>query len=115
MSAADCWEWNKQAVRNKNLPPLKVFFDATHREWHLSPQNETVAPYEAPHNSTANPDDRYLNKDTVDAIKKLATATAIDRKAITQLTATVTRLTATVERPTKDIATMNKKLVVALQ
>ena len=58
VSAADCWEWNKQAVREKNLPHLKVFFDATHREWHLSPQNETVAPYEAPHNSTANPDDR---------------------------------------------------------
>ena len=44
----------------------------------------------------------------VDTIANLATATAIDRATIAQLTATVTRITT-------EIATVNAKLVIALQ
>ena len=33
--AADCQEWNKQALSDKTLPHIKVFFAAAHREWRL--------------------------------------------------------------------------------
>ena len=53
---ADCREWNKQALCNKMIPHIKVFFAAAHRKWCLSIQNKTGAPYEAAHNTTANPE-----------------------------------------------------------
>ena len=71
-------------------------------------QNETGAPYGTAHNATANPDDSYLQQETVDAIANLATATASDRSVITQLTATVVRITT-------ELAMVNVKLIVALQ
>ena len=67
-----------------------------------------MPPYGASHNATTNPDNRYLQQDTVDAISNLATVTASDLRAITQIMATVTILTT-------ELATVNKKLVVALQ
>ena len=60
--AEDCQEWNKEAVEDKNLPHLKVFFAAAHREWRLSIQNDTGAPYGAAHNATANPGEGYLQQ-----------------------------------------------------
>ena len=99
----------EQAGRGQQNPPhLKLFFSATHREWRLSLQNDTGAPYGMEHNATANPDDGYLLQDTVDAIVKLAKAMAIDREAVTQLTTTISRLTT-------ELATVNEKIVVALQ
>ena len=65
-----------------------------HREWRLSLKNETGTPYGAAHNATARPDDGCLQQETVDAIANLATATASNRAAFTQLTATVETLTA---------------------
>ena len=59
---ADSREWNKRAADDKNLPHLKVFFAAAHREWRLLIQNETGAPYGAAHNATANLDDWYLQQ-----------------------------------------------------
>ena len=111
--ATDCREWNKRAADVKTLPHLKVFFTAAHREWCLSLQNETVTPYGAAHNATAHnatphPDDGYLQKETVDDIANLATATASDRAAIAQLTATVERLTA-------ELITVESKIVTDLQ
>ena len=106
--AADFQEWNKRALVDKTLSHLKVFFASAHRECHLSIQNETGAPYGAAHNATANPDDGYLQQETVDAIVNLVMATASDCTAITQLTSTVERLT------TK-LVTVNAKLVTALQ
>ena len=66
------------------------------------------APNRAAHNATANTDDRYLQKETVNAITNLATATASDRTATAQITANVARLT-------MELATVNTNLVVALQ
>ena len=106
--AANCREWNKRAAVEKMLPHLKVFFSAAHREWQLSIQNETGAPYAATYNATANPDNGYLQQETVDAIANLVTATASDRADIAQLTVTVARLTT-------DLAMVNAKLVIALQ
>ena len=83
---ADCWEWNQRTADNKTLPYLKTFFAAAHREWPLSLKNETSTPYGAEYNATARPDNGYLQKETVDAIANLATATARDRATITQLT-----------------------------
>ena len=71
-------------------------------------QNETDAPYGAAHNATTNPDNRYLQQETVDAIANLATATASDRTSISQLTANVARLTTV-------LVTVNKKISVTLQ
>ena len=71
-------------------------------------QNEMGAPYSAAHNSTTKPDGGYLQQEMVDAIANLATATASDRVAVAKLTATVARLTI-------ELATVNKKLAVALQ
>ena len=71
-------------------------------------QNETGTPDGAARNATARPDDGYLQQETVDAIAKLATATASNRAAIDQLTATVERITA-------ELATVNTKLDAALQ
>ena len=95
-------------VVDKTLPHLKLFFAAAHREWRLLIQNEMRAPYGTAQNATANPEGGYLQQEMVDAISNLATATLSDRAAIKQLTATVARLT------TK-LATVNEKLVVALQ
>ena len=106
--AADCREQNQQTAENKTLPDLKTFFAAAHREWRLSLQNETGTPYGAAHNATARPDNRYLQQETVDAIANLSTATARDRAAISQLTATVERLAA-------ELVTVNTKLVAELQ
>ena len=61
-----------------------------------------------PHNATARPGDGCLHQETVDTIANLATATASDRAAITQLMATVERLMA-------ELFTVNTKLVTALQ
>ena len=108
ISAADCWEWNQLTVDNKTLQDLKTFFTAVQREWRLSLQNNTGTPYGAAHNATARLDDGYLQQETVDAIANLAAATASDRAAIAQLTATLERLTA-------DLVTMNTKLIAALQ
>ena len=105
---ADSREWNKRAADDKTLPHLKVFFAAAHREWRLLIQNETGAPYGAAHNATANPDDGYLQQETVDAIVNLVIATASDCTAITQLTSTVERLMA-------ELLAVNAKLVTALQ
>ena len=66
-----------------------------------------VAPYRAAHNITANSYVRYIHQETLDAIANSATATTSDRSAIAQFTSTIARLTA-------DIATMNKKLSIAL-
>ena len=71
-------------------------------------QNETGAPYGAAYNATANPDNGYLQKETVDNITNLATATASDSADIAQLTSTVTRLTT-------ELTTVNKKLVITLK
>ena len=71
-------------------------------------QNETGDPSGAAHNTTANPDDGYLQQETVDAITNLATATVSDRAAIAQLAATVARLMT-------ELATVNAKLVVTPQ
>ena len=92
--AADCREWNQRASDNKTLPHLKVFFASAHREWRLLLQNETGTLYGAAHNATVLPDDGYLQQETVESIANLATATASNRAAIAQLTATVERLTA---------------------
>ena len=81
-----------------------MFFAAAHREWRLFIQNETGTFYGAAHNTTANPDDGYLQQETVDAIANLATAMASDRAAIAQLMSTVERLTA-------ELVTVNAKLV----
>ena len=106
--SADCREWNKRAATDKTLPHLKVFFASAQREWCLSIQNEMGAPYGALHNAPAKPDDGYLQQETVDAIANLVTATASDHSAIAQLTDTVARLTT-------ELATVNAKLVNALQ
>ena len=106
--AAYCQEWNKRAADDKTLPHLKVFFAAAHREWRLSIQKETGAPYGAAHNATENPDDGYLQQETVDAIANLATATASDCSAIAQLTPMAERLK-------EELVTLNAKLVTALQ
>ena len=66
------------------------------------------APYGSAHNATANPDNGYLQQETVDSIANLSRATASDRATIAKITSTVTRLTA-------DLATVNEKLVVYLQ
>ena len=100
MFAADFQECNKGVAGEKTLPYLKVFFNASHQEWRLSLQNETVAPYGVSHNTTANPYNGYPHQDTVDAIANLTTNMASDREAITQLAATVARLTT-------EITTMN--------
>ena len=60
------------------------------------------------HNATTNLDDRYLQKETVDAIENLVTATESDRDAIAQLTATTARLTT-------ELLTVNTNFIVALQ
>ena len=85
-----------------------MFFAAAHREWNILIQNETGSLYGAAHNATTNLDDEYLQQETVYAIANLATATAIDRAAIAQLTATVARIMA-------ELATVNVKLIVTLQ
>ena len=106
--AADCRERNKRAATDNTLPHLKFVFAAAHREWRLLIKNEMGAPYGAAHNATANLDNEYLQKYPVDAIANLATSTASDCVAISQLTSTVGRLTA-------ELATVNAKLVIALQ
>ena len=93
---------------DKTLPHLKVFFAVAHSEWHLSLRNKTGTPYGAEHNSTAHPDDGYLQQETVDAIANLAPATASDRAGIAQLTATVKRLMS-------ELVTVNANLVTSLQ
>ena len=92
----------------KTLPHIKVFFVAAHREWRLSIQNNTGAPYVAAHNSTTHPDNGYLQQETVDNITNLATAMASDRAAIAHLTSKVKRFTA-------KLVTLNVKLVTVLQ
>ena len=104
----DFREWNNQAGSDKTLSHLKLFFNAAHREWRLSIQNGMGSLYGAAHNATENPDGSYLQQATVDAIANLAIATASDRAAITQLTATVMRLIT-------DLATVNKNIFIALQ
>ena len=89
---------------DKTLPHLKVFFAAANREWRISIQNETGAPYGAANNTTARQDNRYLQQETVDAITNLATATASDCAAIKYLTSTVERLMV-------EVVTVNAKLV----
>ena len=91
--AVDFLEWNKRLADDKTLLHLKVFFATSHREWRLFIQNDTGSPYCAAHNSTTNPDNRYLHQETVDAIANFLTAMASERAAIAHLTATVTRLT----------------------
>ena len=98
----------QRVTDNKMLPHLKVFFAAAHRDLRLSIQNKTVALYDAAHNATTNPDDWYLQQETIDAIENLGTATASDHTVITQLTATAVRLMT-------ELATVNVKLVFALQ
>ena len=71
-----------------------MFFVAAHREWRLSIQNKTGAPYGAAHNTTVNPDDGYLQQEMVGDIANLATATASDCADIKQLMSTVERLMA---------------------
>ena len=93
---------------NKTIPHIKVFFTAAHREWRLSIQNYTGAPYGAAHNATANPNDGYLQQETVDAIANLATATVSDKAAIAHIASTVERLTA-------ELVTVNANIVTALQ
>ena len=70
--------------------------------------NKTGDPHGAAHNATANSDDGYLQKETVDAIANLELATASDRADITQLTSTVERLTA-------ELVTVNANLVTVPQ
>ena len=104
----DCQEWIQRTAGNKTLTYLKTFFAAAHREWHLLLQYETGTPYGFAHNTTARPDDGYLQQETVDAIANPETDTASDCTDIAQLTATVERLTA-------ELVTVNTKLVAALQ
>ena len=106
--SVDFQECNKRLAADKTLPHLKFFFAAAHREWRLSIQNKTGAPYGAAHNATVNPDDGCLQQEAVDAITNLEIATASNFAAIAQLTATVTRLAT-------ELATVNTKLVVAFQ
>ena len=106
--AADCWEWNKRAADDKTLPHIKVFFVAAHRKWQLLIRNKTGTPYGAAHNTTAHPDDGYLQQETVDAIADLATATASNRSDIAQITSTVKRIT-------EELVTVNLKLVTSPQ
>ena len=84
-----------------------MFFAAAHREWRLSIQNDTGAPYGAAQNATAHLEDRYLQQEAFDAIVNLATATASDCAAISQLTSTVKILTA-------ELVIVNSKLVTSL-
>ena len=69
-------------------------------------QNETYTPYGATYNTTTLPYDGYPQKETVDAIANLETATASDHAAIAHLTATVERLT-------EELVTVNTKLATA--
>ena len=105
---ADCKEWNKRAAGKKILPHMKVFFATAHREWRLSLQNKTDAPYGTAHNATTNPDGSYLLQDTVDVIENLATNTASDSAAMAQLTGKIAILAT-------DIRTVNKNLVINLK
>ena len=108
MFAADFREWNKRVAGDKELPHLKVFFAAAHREWQISVQNETGSPYGASHNSITNPDDGYLHQYTVDVIANLALDMASNCADITQLTAIVVRLLT-------ELVTVNKNNVSDLQ
>ena len=56
--AVDFQECNKRLAAEKTLPHIKVFFAAAHREWRLSIQNNTGAPYGAAHNATSDLENR---------------------------------------------------------
>ena len=84
-----------------------MFFAAAHKEGRLSIQSETGASYGDAHNSTAHPDNGYLQQDGVDTIANIATSTESDCAAIEQLMFMVKRLMA-------ELVTVNAKLVTAL-
>ena len=97
----DCKTWRRKDHGDKIWTNFKVFFATAHQEWRESQVTTTGAGFQ-----TANA--VVYQKDTVDAIANLATATASDCASVAALTATNSTLTT-------ELTSCQAKLVVALQ
>ena len=97
----DCKEWRKKPPLDKTWANFIVFFTERHMDWREE-QSQTIGrAYQGQANAV------NYQQDTVAAIACLATATASDRQALADLTAT--NLTLTTE-----LASINAKLITAL-
>jgi hypothetical protein len=98
--ADDCKIWKRQAAEYKTWPQFKLDFAVAYQEYsdglEISPR---AAGFQA--------EVRNDQHETIEAIANLATATAEDRRAVANLTATNATLT-------KDLAAANGKLISTL-
>ena len=97
----ECKEWRKQPANTKTWANFIVFFTERHMDWREDQQLTLGQGFSGQANVVS------YQQDTVEAIACLATATAADRKAIENLTATNLVLTT-------ELASAQAKLMTAL-
>ena len=97
--ADGCKEWRKKALADKTWANLKTHFSNEYQDLKENQVTTTSAAFQATID---------YQKDTVDALANLATATANDREAVSNLTATNKMLT-------DELATVNAELISALK
>ena len=99
--ALDCKEWRKKLPGDKTWANFIIFFTERHMDWREEQLQTIGHGYQGQANAVS------YQQDTVDAIACLATATASDRQALANLTATNLALT-------NELASTNAKLITAL-
>ena len=77
----------------KNLDQIQKFFVTAHIEWRESQSTTTGAEFHSANHLQEQDTTQLHQQETVDAIAKLATATASDRATVSTLTATNSTLT----------------------
>ena len=97
----DCKEWRKKALIDKTWANFIIFFTERHMDWREEQMQTVGQGYSGQANAVE------YQRETVDAIACLATATATDREALKNLTATNLTLT-------NELASTNAKLITAL-
>jgi hypothetical protein len=116
-----CRAWQSRAIARKTWAQFKLDFATAHREFRLTNQTAQQSGFHSVNMMIEQGRDKIM-QDTVDAIAKLATATASDRGTVATLTTTnanlVTQLEAAhahIEQLKNENATLKNKIKPAWQ
>jgi uncharacterized protein involved in exopolysaccharide biosynthesis len=104
-----CRAWQSRAIAGKTWAQFKLDFDTAHREFRLTNQTAQQSGFHSANMMIEQGRDESM-QGTVDAIAKLATATASDRGTVATLTTTNAKLATQLEATHAQIAQLKNEI-----
>jgi hypothetical protein len=104
-----CWAWQSRTIAGKTWAQFKLDFTTAHREFRLTNQTAHQSGFHSANMMIEQGRDESM-QDTVDAIARLATATASDRGTVATLTTTNAKLATQLEAAHAQIAQLKNEI-----